>query len=165
MIAWLLVITGLAGFSEVGAGATLPPETLGQGVTVSPVEGWTSAQNEWDVGAGGISLKRSGALVGFAADAWTGTAQELLDDQLAGVKDQFGSFRSLPVVDTTVAGGAPALKVLFYGVADSGNLEGEMVVTVTGKIGVVMMAMAPDGQMTRVQSDLDTMLDSLVIPQ
>jgi hypothetical protein len=43
-------------------------------------------------------------------------------------------------------------------------LEGELVVGAIGGTGVVMLAVAPAGQVTRVQADLDSMLDSLVVP-
>jgi hypothetical protein len=164
MIVWLIVIISLSGFSAVGGGTQLPAQKLGQGVTVTPGAGWRSAQNVWNVGPGAISLQRSGALAAFAADAYSGTDQQLLDDQLAGVKQQFGSFRSLPVSSATVAG-QPALKVLFSGTSNSGDLEGELVVIATGQTGVVMLAVSPFGQLSRVQGDLDQMLDSLVIPR
>ena len=102
MIAWLFVVSALSGFSGVGAGATQTPSPLGQGVTVTPAPGWESAKSVWDVGPGAISLQRAGVLVAFAADSYGGSAQQLLDEQLSGVKDQFGSFRSLPVASTTV---------------------------------------------------------------
>lgn len=164
MVVWLIVIIALSGFSAVGGGTQLAPQTLGQNVTVTPAAGWESAENVWDVGPGAISLQRSGALAAFAADAYSGTSEALLEDQLSGVEQQFGSFRSLPVASTTVAG-RPALRVLFSGTADSGDLEGELVVVTTGQTGVVMMAVAPFGQLARVQGDLNEMLDSLVIPQ
>ena len=89
----------------------------------------------WDVGPNAISLKKSGVLVAFAADAYTGGTQQLLDVQLAGAREQFGSFRSLPEAPATVANGVPALKVLFSGTADSSDLEGELVVAATGQTG------------------------------
>ena len=132
---------------------------------MTPAGGWTSAQNVWNVGPGAISLQRAGVLAAFAADSYSGTTQQLLDAQLSGVRGQFGSFRSLPAASTTVAGGVPALKVLFSGTANSSQLEGELVVGTSGGIGVVMLAVAPSGQVAQVQSDLDSMLNSLVIPR
>ena len=165
MFAWMIVVFILAGAAGSGAAPTPASETLGQGVTVTPAGGWTSAQNAWDVGPNAISLKKSGVLVAFAADAYAGDTQQLLDAQLAGAREQFGSFRSLPEAPTTVAGAAGALKVLFSGTSDSSDLEGELVVTATGRTGVVMLAVAPAGQISRVQGDLEAMLDSLVIPR
>lgn len=130
---------------------------------MTPVEGWVSAQDIWNVGPGAVSLQRAGALVAFGADSYSGTTQQLLDRQLADLQAQFGSFRSLPPASTTIAGDVLALKVLFSGTADSGDLEGELVVGTSGGAGVVMLAVAPAGQVARVQSDLDAMLDSLVI--
>lgn len=167
MVAWLFVVLGLAGFSGLSSRGTSgqTPEKLGQGVTVTPAAGWQSAKNVWDVGPGAISLQRAGALVAFAADAWDGTDQQLLDDQLSSVRTQFGSFRSLPTASTTVGNGVPALKVLFSGTSNSSDLEGELVVAATGSTGVVMMAVASNGQLPRVQGDLDAMLESVVIPK
>jgi hypothetical protein len=165
MVAWLLVVTALASLSGPATGATPTPATLGPGASVTPAAGWVSAQNIWNVGPGAVSLQRAGVLVAFAADSYGGATQQLLDDQMAGLQAQFGSFRSLPPASTTVAGGVPALKVLFSGTADSGVLEGELVVGTSGGTGVVMLAVAPAGQIAHVQSDLDAMLDSLAIPR
>jgi hypothetical protein len=165
MFAWMIVVFILAGTVGSGAAPTPASETLGQGVTVTPADGWTSAENAWDVGPNAISLKKAGVLVAFAADTYEGDTQQLLDAQLAGAREQFGSFRSLQEAPTTVAGEVPALTVVFSGTADSSDLEGELVVTATGLTGVVMLAVAPAGQISRVQGDLDEMLDSLVIPR
>jgi hypothetical protein len=166
MIVWMFVVVALSGFSGVGAGATQAPSPLGQGVTLTPAAGWESAKSVWDVGPDAISLQHAGVLVAFAADRYSGSAQELLDEQLSGVKDQFGSFRSLPPSSTTIAGDVPALKVLFSGTAtNSSGLEGELVTATIGQIGVVMLAVAPAGQVAQMQGDLDAMLESLAIPR
>ena len=166
MIGWMILIMALSGFSDIGGGPTVGPSTLGQGVTITPVAGWESAKNVWNVGQGAISLRRAGVLVAFAADGYSGGAQQLLDDQLSGVRAQFGSFRSLPAASTTVAAGRPGLIVLFSGTSvKSSDLEGELVTAATGQTGLVMLAVAPAGQLAHVQSDLDEMLRTLVIPR
>jgi hypothetical protein len=165
MFAWMIVVFILAGSAGSGAVPAPASVTLGQAVTVTPANGWTSAKNAWDVGPNAVSLKKSGVLVAFAADAYEGETQQLLNAQLAGAREQFGSFRSLPEASTTVAGGLAALTVVFSGTADSSDLEGELVVAATGSTGVVMLAVAPTGQIARVQGDLEEMLDSLVIPR
>lgn len=165
MFAWMFVIIGLSGTSGGKTAAAQGPQKLGQGVTVTPASGWASAQNVWNVGPNAISLQRAGALVAFGADSYAGSTQQLLADQLSNTKSQFGSFRSLPSASTTVAGGISGLKVLFSGTSNSSDLEGELVVVATGSTGVVMMAVAPSGQLSRVQGDLDSMLRSLSIPK
>jgi hypothetical protein len=165
MIVWLVVVLSLSGFSGVGGGSASPAQTIGQGVTVTPASGWVSAQDVWNVGPNAVSLKHGGALVAFAADAFSGTTQQLLDDQLSSTQQQFGSFRTLPVGSTTVAGGRSALKVLFSGTSNSSDLEGELVAVATGQTGVVMLAIAPAGQIAQLQGDLDSMLNGLVIPR
>jgi len=165
MIGWMLLLLLLAAFTAPSSGVPQEAVSLGQGVTMTPVEGWVSAADVWDVGPGAVSLRRSGVLVAFAADAFAGTAQGLLDEQLTGLRDQFESLSALPPAATTIAGGVPALKTLFSGTAQSGRLEGELVVVASGGTGVVMLAVAPPGQVGQVQSDLDAMLDSVVLPQ
>lgn len=156
----------LASFSGPSTGAgQQTPQALTGGVTVTPAGGWTSAQDVWHVGPGAVSLQRAGVLAVFAADRYPGSTQRLLDEQLAGLEAQFGSFRALPPASTMVARGIPALKVLFSGASDSSDLEGELVVVANGTLGVVMLAVAPAGQVAQVQSDLDGMLSSLVIPR
>ena len=54
---------------------------------------------------------------------------------------------------------------LFTGISSSSRLEGELVVATSGGTGVVMLAIAPEGQLARVQGDLDTMLGNLVVPR
>ncbi len=117
------------------------------------------------MGPRAISLQRAGVLAAFAADSYSGTARQLLDEQLASLRAQFGSLRLLPPASTTIAGGVPALKVLFLGTADSGDLEGELVAATSVGTGTVMLAVASAGQVARVQSDLDAMLDSIAVPR
>ena len=165
MIAWMLFVMSLAAFSGPTDGTPQQtPASLGQGVTMTPAHGWASAQDVWNVGPGAVSLQHAGVLAAFTADSYSGTVQQLLDRQLGDLKAQFGSFRSLPPASTSIAEGVPALKVLFSGMADSGDLEGELVVGTIGGMAVVMLAVAPAGQVTRVQADLDSMLGSLVVP-
>jgi hypothetical protein len=104
-------------------------------------------------------------LAAFAAEEYAGTDQELLDEQLAGLRGQFESLRTLPPASTTIAGDVAALKTLFSGTAESGRLEGELVVATSGATGVVMLAIAPPGRVAQVQSELDAMLGSVVIPR
>ncbi len=165
MMAWLFIVLGLSGSTGTSGAAAQTPQKLGQGVTVTPAEGWTSAQNVWNVGPNALSLRMSGVLVAFGADAYGGNTRQLLDEQLSSTKNQFGSFRSLPAASTTVGGGLAGLKILFYGTSDSSDLEGELVVAATDATGVVMMAVAPAGQLSRVQGDLDAMLASLSVPR
>lgn len=155
----------LAAFTAPGAGASKEPVTLGQGVILTPADGWASAANVWEVGPGAVSLQKAGVLAAFAADAYGGTAQELLDEQLASVRNDFRTLRLLPVAPSVVSGDMPALKVLFAGTSVSRSLEGELVVAATGRIGVVMLAVAPPGQIARAQSDLDEMLHGLAMPR
>ncbi len=165
MIAWMLFVMALAGFSGPSAASTQGPAKLGRGVTFTPANGWVSAQNVWNVGPGAVSLQHAGVLAAFGAESYGGSTQQLLDEQLASVQQQFGSFRALPAASTSVAGDVPGLKVLFSGTApNSSTLEGELVVATSGGTGVVMLAVAPSGQVARVQSDLDAMLQSLSIP-
>jgi hypothetical protein len=166
MIAWMLFVMALAGFSGPTTGAAQQtPASLRQGVTVTPAAGWSSAQDVWNVGPGAVSLQHAGVLAAFAAGSYSGTTQQLLDQQLGDLKAQFGSFRSLPPASTSIAEGVPALKMLFSGTADSGDLEGELVVGTIGGTGLVMLAVAPAGQVAQVQADLDEMLNGLVIPR
>jgi hypothetical protein len=166
MIGWMLFVMALGAFSGPTAGAAQQtPTSLRQGVTMTPAPGWVSAQDVWNVGPDAVSMQHAGVLVAFAADSYSGTTQELLDQQVGDLKAQFGSFRSLPPASTTIAGGVPALKVLFSGTADSGALEGELVVGTIGGTGMAMLAVAPAGQVVQVQADLDAMLNSLVIPR
>ncbi len=165
MFAWMLFMMALAAFSGPTSGAAQTPFSLGQGVTVTPADDWVSAQDVWDVGPGAVSLQRAGVRVAFVADSYGGTAEQLIDARLADLQAQFGSVRSLPTASTTIAGDVPALKLLFSGTTDSGYVEGELVAGTAGGTGVVMLAVAPAGQVARVQSDLDAMLDGLVVPR
>jgi hypothetical protein len=164
MIVWMLFMMSLAGFFGSATGIPQAPVALGQGVTVTPAPGWSSAENVWNVGPNAVSLQKAGALAAFAADTYSGSAQQLLDTQLASVQRQLGAFRSLSPASTTIDNGVPALKVLFSGTANSGLIEGELVAGTSGGVGVVMLAQAPSGQLVRVQPDLDDMLKSVSIP-
>jgi hypothetical protein len=165
MFGWMLVV-------GVAASAVAPndpnqelPVDLGYGVTVTPADGWYSAADVWDVGPNAVSLQSSGAMVAFAAEDYSGSNDDLLAEELESLEGDFDSYRVLPGSSRTVAGDLPALTSLFTGTADSSRLEGELVATTSAGTGVIMLAVAPEGQLARVQDDLDTMLDSLVVPR
>ena len=164
MMGWLVAMMALAAFGGGTGEGTAARATIDRGVVVTPAAGWTSATDEWDVGPGAISLKRAGVVVAFAAQAYEGTAQALLTGQQSALESEFRSFRGLPAGKVTVAGGLTGLETLFSGVAQGGRLEGEIVAVVHNGSGVVMVAVAPFGQLRLVQDDIDQMLDTLVIP-
>jgi len=164
MVGWLFFMMALAALGGASGPGTAAPVTLDRGVIVTPAEGWTSAADIWNVGPGAVSLKRAGAVVVFAANSYDGTAGALLEDEVRQLRSQFSSFRSLPTGTLTVAGGIPAVNVLFSGTAESGQLEGELVAASWGGTGVVMVAVAPFGQLRQVQGDIDEMLAKLEIP-
>ncbi len=165
MIGWMLVSLALASFSTTSGSAGEGAIQLGRGVTVTPSPGWLSATDVWKVGPNAVSLKKAGSVVVFAAEAYGGTTEELLALELVDLEAQFDSYGSLPAAQSTVAGGLPALAVLFSGTAKSSRLEGELVVATHGGTGMVMLAMAPAGQLPRIQADIDTMLQTLGIPR
>jgi hypothetical protein len=164
MLGWLFFTMALAAFGGGPGPDTAAPQTINRGAIVKPAAGWTSAADEWNVGPGAISLKRAGAVAVFAADAYDGTTEALLEAQTSQLKAEFASFRSLSGSGETVAGGLPALSMLFSGTGQNGQLEGELVAVSHGGTGVVMLAVAPFGQLRRVQGDIDEMLNTLVIP-
>jgi hypothetical protein len=165
MIGWMLLSLTLAAVAAPAGGDAAAPVQLGRGVTVTPAAGWTSAADVWEVGPNAVSLKRAGAVVVFAAEEYDGTAEELLAFQLDDLKSQFDSYGALPVAESSIAGDLPALSVLFSGTADSSRLEGELVAATYEGTGVVMLAVAPAGQLSRVQTDLDAMLSTVVVPR
>ena len=165
MVGWLLFLVALATIvapSGTGQETTL---RIGRGVIVTAPGGWTSASDIWEVGPGAVSLQKSGALVAFAVEAHEGTDRSLLAQQSRQLEQDFDSYRALPAAATVVAGDLPALVVLFSGVARSGSLEGEIVSAVRAGTGVVMLAVAPAGQLRRVQGDIDRMLDTMLVPR
>jgi len=165
MIGWLLFTLLLATIAAP-AGANKPePIELGGDVTITPAAGWTSAADVWEVGPNAVSLKRAGAIAVFAAEAYDGSTEELLAMELDDLRAEFDSYSALPAGESSIAGGVPALTVLFSGTADSSRLEGELVAATEDGTGVVMLAVAPAGQLPRVQADLDTMLETMVIPR
>jgi hypothetical protein len=165
MVVWLLVTSGLAGLSSSGALSEQAPVDLGRGVTVTPAPGWAPAGAVWDVGPGAVSFKRSGALAAFAAEQYPGDSEDLLERELDSLREELGSFRGLPAGDRTIGDGVPARSVLFSGTSESTRLEGELVTAVVGDTAVLMLAVAPFGQLSRVQADLDAMLAGLTLPR
>jgi hypothetical protein len=164
MLGWLFFMMALAAFAGGPGSSTAPSQTINRGVVVKPAPGWASAADVWNVGPGAVSLKRAGAVVAFAADAYGGTNEALLAEETTQLKGQFASFRSLSAGDVTVAGGLAAVRALFSGTAQGGQLEGELVAVTHGGTGAVILAIAPFGQLRRVQGDIDEMLRTLVIP-
>ncbi len=104
MFGWLFVV--LVASAAVGQSGKLPAGVavpVSHGVTIRPPSGWSSAAQQWNVGPNGVSIRKSGVIVAFAADVFTGTSQQLLDDQLSQLRRQFSFFQSLPPDSTTVA--------------------------------------------------------------
>jgi hypothetical protein len=164
MIGWLLFMMALAAFSGAAGSASQDPVSLDRGVTVTPAPGWSSAADVWEEGPSQVAFKRAGTVAAFTADAYNGHTQDLMDEQLAELDGEFESFRALPAASVSIDGGLQALRVLFDGVSGSADLEGEVVTATRGGVGVVMIAFAPFGQLRRVQDDLDSMLESMVVP-
>lgn len=165
MFGWMFLALALAAsVTPAGTGGETVLR-IGRGVTIAAPEGWTAAADIWDVGPNAVSLQKAGALVGFAAEAYAGTDRSLLAEQSSQVEAQFDSFRALPAASTVVAGNLQGLVVIFSGAADSGRLEGELVTAVRGGTGVVMLAVSPAGQLRRLQSDIDRMLETMVVPR
>jgi len=163
MVGWLLVVSGLAGMSRSGVASVLQPVDIGRGVKVTPAPGWTSGAEVWDVGPSGVSFKKAGTLVAFTAEEWTGSLSELVTRELDGLRAELGAFRALPTTETQVGDGVRALSVLFSGTLEDRRVEGELVVAVSAGTGVVMLAVAPFGQLVGIQSDLDDMSRGLVM--
>jgi hypothetical protein len=165
MFGWLLVVFGagaLVGRNDPNIEVPVP---VAHGVVVMPADGWYSAAKIWDVGEEGIALQSNGIGVAFWAKEYRGTNDELLADELAGLRADYDSFRVWPAQAVTVAHDLPALMVYFSGISEWGLEENELVVMSYRGIGVVMLAEASAGQLAWVQDDIDNMLASLVVPR
>ena len=165
MFGWLflvLVVSAAVGQSgKLPAGVPLP---VSHGVTIRPPSGWSSAAQQWNVGPNGVSLRKSGVIVAFAADIFNGTPQQLLDDQLSQLKQQFSFFQTLPPDSITLAGKLDGRRELFTGTQNGSSLDGELVTASSAGIGVAMLAIAPSGQLQPLQGDIDRMLATMVVP-
>jgi hypothetical protein len=165
MFGWMILVFALATATASNDPNVEVPIEVNLGVVVTPADGWYSAAKVWDAGPTGISLQSSGAYVAFWAEEYAGANDDLLAEMLASLDGQYESFRALPAAAITVAGDLPGLAVVFTGTAPSGRVEGELAVATYGGTGVVMWAEAQEGQLSQVQSDLDSMLSSLVVPR
>jgi hypothetical protein len=165
MVGWMFFVLALAAIAAPTGTGVETTHQVGKGVAFTAPGGWTSAADIWYVGPDAVSLQKAGALVAFAAEVYEGTGEDLLAAETKELEAEFESYRALPVASTTIAGDVPALLVLFSGTADSGRLEGELVVAARGGTGVAMLAVAPVGQLRSVQSDLDRMLSTMVMPR
>jgi hypothetical protein len=165
MFGWMLVVFAAATIAESHDPNVEVPLDVNLGVIVMPADGWYSAAKVWDVGPTGLSLQSSGAYVAFWAEEYSGTNDDLLSEMVDGLERNFDSFRVLPAAATTIAGNLPGITALFSGVAQYGRVEGEIVVVTYNGMCVVMRAEAQEGQLSKVQDDLDYMLDNLVVPR
>jgi len=165
MFGWLFLVFVLAALAAPNDPNVEVPIEVGKGVIVTPADGWYSASGVWDVGPDAISLQSSGVYVAFMVEDYGGTNDELLAEMLETLEPDFESFRVLPAAATTVAGDIPGLVALFSGASKEWGAENEIVVATHGGLGVIMLATGPAGQLSRMQADLDTMLDDLVLPR
>ncbi len=165
MFGWMLIVFLMAEIASPNDPNVEVPVDLGLGVVVTPADGWYSAAEAWVVGEGAVSLQSSGVYVAFSAEPYEGSNDDLLNETLEGLEPDFESFRVLPKTSTMVAGDVPGLVVIFSGSSENWGPENELVVATSGGVAVVMLATASAGQLTKVQGDLDTMLDTLVVPR
>jgi len=166
MFGWMLFVFILAVAAAPNDPNVEVPIEVGGGVVVTPADGWYSAVDVWDPGPGSISLQKAGVYVAFWVESdYRGTNDDLLNQWLDGLKPDFESLRVLPATETSVAGDLPGLTALFSGVSETWGAENELVVATNGDLGVVMLATAATGQLARVQGDLKTMLDTMVVPR
>lgn len=165
MFGWMFFVFALAGVAAPNDPNVEVPIEVGRGVIVTPADGWYSAAEVWEVGPDAVSLQSSGVYVAFSVEEYAGTNDDLLAETLESLELDFDSFRVLPAAGTTVAGDLPGLVALFSGVSEHWGPENELVVATHGGTGLVMLATGPAGQLSRMQDDLDAMLDSLVVPR
>jgi hypothetical protein len=165
MFGWMIFSFVLAEIAAPNDPNVEVPVEVGLGVIVTPADGWYSAADVWDVGPGAVSFQSSGVYVAFSVEPYSGTDEDLLNETLESLKADFESFRALPAASTTVAGDIPGLTVIFSGASENWLAENELVVATYGGIGVTMLATASRGQLEQVQGDLDTMLETLVVPR
>jgi hypothetical protein len=165
MFGWLFLVLILSFIVSPNDPNREVPVNVGLGLVVIPADGWYSAAREWDVGENAVSLQKAGTFVAFSAEPYAGDLEQLLKDQWGYIDLEFDSYRALPASEVKVAGDVPALVSLFTGVASSSRLEGEVVVATTGGIGIVVVALAPQGQLQRVQNDIDWMLQAMEVPR
>jgi hypothetical protein len=165
MFGWMILLFILALVAAPNDPNKELPTNVGLGVVVTPASGWYSAADVWDVGPDAVSFQKAGSFVAFAAERFGGDNQALLDEQLASLEKDFGSYRGLPASDTTIAGDVPGMVALFSGVSNSSRMEGEVVAATSGGVGIIMVALAPQGQLARVQRDLEQMLRGLEVPR
>ncbi len=165
MFGWMILVFLLASATASNDPNVEVPVEVNLGVIVTPADGWYSAAEVWDVGPTGISLQSSGAYVAFWVEEYAGTNDELLAEMLTILEGQYEHLRALPGAAVTVAGDLAGLAVVFSGTASYGRVEGEVVVATHGALGVTMWAEAPEGQLSQVQNDLDSMLSGLVVPR
>lgn len=165
MFAWLFVVSALAAIVAPHDPNVELPIEVGKGVIVTPADGWYSAADVWGVGPDAVSLQRAGVYVAFLVEEYLGSNDELLAEMLEILEPDFESFRVLPAAGITVAGDLPGLIAIFTGVSDKWGPENEVAVTTHGGLGVVMLATGAQGQLSRMQGDLETMLQNLEIPR
>lgn len=164
MVGWLLVTMVLGTAGGARGQQHVQPVTINRGVVVTPASGWSPSTDIWNVGPGGLSLKRLGVEVAFVADAYAGGVEALLERELEQFKAEFSTLRTLPPTRADVGGGLPAVRAGFFGITGRGQVEGEMIAIAHHGTGVIVVAIAPSGQMRSVRGDLDEMLRTLVIP-
>jgi hypothetical protein len=163
MFGWMVLVFVLAQSVASKDPNVEVPVKVNLGVIVTPADGWYSAAKVWDAGPTGVTFQNSGAYVAFWAEQYEGSNEDLLSEWVGILRQQYDSLRTLPATATTVAGGIPALASVFSGVVYNERREGEVVVSARDGLGVVMWADAGEGQLARIQGDLESMLDGMVV--
>lgn len=100
----------------------------------------------------------------FSGGGYQGTAEELLNTKLAQLKDQFSSFDELNATSITTRQGVEVLSAQYSGINQGGQVEGRLYAAVAHGTGFLAWVLAPPGQARAVQSDVNQMIKSVVIP-
>ena len=146
-----------------------PPVSVGDAVTVQPLTGWQVVNTADAGGLPAARLTRGGGNLDVVVPSSADTgARSLANEYVDRVLREQLSRLSVSGDLTTVPLGQSltGARFSYVGVTDTGaSIEGEVTVTVTpAGEGVVFDGWAPEGLLTFVDGDINTMIDRATFP-
>jgi hypothetical protein len=158
-----VVVLGGIGLDTVLAAPTAGRVQLGKSVTMTAGSGWVRTE---DQPKAGVELQKADVIVDAQAVTYAGGVSDALDEQEADLRDATAQISFGTEKDETVNGNEVAMvdfAAIVTGESGSGQIDGELIcVTIQGRLAIVL-AYAPQGDMTPAVDDVQKMVESIEV--
>ncbi len=165
LVALVIAAVTLGGFvlDSVLAAPTAGNVGIGQGVSMTAGPGWVLTHPQPKTG---VELQKGDAILAAEGDRFAGTPATVLAQQKRLLRADVAGISFGAEKDGEIGGHRAALvdfTAIVNGTFGSGTIDGELICLTVGDRTVVVLAYAPQGDLSPVSGDVTAMLESLRI--